>query len=118
MFALSSLLDCTLMQLLLSCTTVDVAVGMAALNPSSTVDLLHLWSPFFALHTHCWSDPELSAMQLVGDMMNKKTAPRTALMLPAMVYAHLVLHDVVNVKGETHTQSAKLQKQPMLMKSL
>lgn len=38
-------------------------------------------------------------MQLVGDMMNKKTAPRTALMLPAMVYAHLVLLDIVNVKG-------------------
>ena len=39
-------------------------------------------------------------------MMKKKTGPRTAMMLPAKVYAHLMLHDIVNVKGEMHTQTA------------
>lgn len=56
-------------------------------------------------------------MQLVGDMMNKKTAPRTALMLPAMVYAHLVLLDIVNVKGEIHIQSPRSQWRSMLLRS-
>lgn len=51
-------------------------------------------------------------MQMIGDMVSKKSAPRTALMLPAMVYAHLVLHDIVNVKGEVNAQSAGLQRHP------
>lgn len=49
-------------------------------------------------------------MQMLGEMVRKKTAPRTALMLPATVYAHLVLHDLVTVKGEMNAQSAGLQR--------
>ena len=43
-------------------------------------------------------------MQLVKKLVDRKLEPRTALMLPAMVYAHLVLLDMANVKGKNHTQ--------------
>ena len=43
-------------------------------------------------------------MQLVKKLVDRKLEPRTALMLPAMVYAHLVLLDMANVKGKNHIQ--------------
>ncbi|KAL3149323.1 hypothetical protein ABBQ32_002131 [Trebouxia sp. C0010 RCD-2024] len=43
------------------------------------------------------SQPLVSA--LVKDMMNKRHAPRTAMMLPAMIYAHMAQLDIVNIRG-------------------
>ena len=39
-------------------------------------------------------------LQLVKKLMDSANQPRTALMLPAIVYAHLVLLDMANVRGE------------------
>ena len=97
----------------------DAATHMAAFNTLYSRVFTSLFATLCLAHPlrHATvADPGFATMQLVGDMMNKKTAPRTALMLPAMVYAHLVLLDIVNVKGETHTQSARLQRQSMLLK--
>ena len=40
-----------------------------------------------------------SILQLVKKLMERANQPRTALMLPAIVYAHLVLLDMANVRG-------------------
>ena len=47
--------------------------------------------------------PAAYAMQLMKDMMGKRTGSRTALMLPAMVYAHLVSLEIVNIRGEPNS---------------
>ena len=43
------------------------------------------------------------SLQLVKKLMDRAKEPRTALMLPAIVYAHLVKLDMANVKGEVCT---------------
>lgn len=42
-----------------------------------------------------------SILQLVKKLMERANQPRTALMLPAIVYAHLVLLDMANVRGRS-----------------
>lgn len=64
--------------------------------------------PIYRLHTteqnNCGLIHTLLSLQMFWDMLDKRTAPRKALMLPAMVCAHLVLHDIVKVKGEIKVQ--------------
>lgn len=41
--------------------------------------------------------------------MSKRNAPRTAMMLPAMIYAHMAQLDIVNIRGEINTHLPELQ---------
>ncbi len=46
-------------------------------------------------------------LQLVKRLMEKRKEPRTALMLPAIVYAHLAVLDIANTKGKTNKDFQK-----------